>query len=80
VHGKLQYRVRWKGRDPATGQDYEPTWEPVANGTKALIESWQQQPPPEASASGRAEQSRVDLVRVGRFVSTSMACDEALRA
>jgi hypothetical protein len=60
VHGKLQYLVQWKGRNPATGQDYEPTWEPVANCTKALIEPWQQQHPPEASgsASGSAERSR----------------------
>jgi hypothetical protein len=59
INGKLQYLVQWKGRDPATGQDYEPTWEPVANCTNSLIESWQQQHPPaaSASASGSADSS-----------------------
>jgi hypothetical protein len=51
INGKLQYLIQWKGRDPATGQDYEPTWEPAANCTNALIESWQQQHPRAAGAS-----------------------------
>ncbi|KAF2826740.1 hypothetical protein CC86DRAFT_369916 [Ophiobolus disseminans] len=40
VGRKLQYLIQWKGTDPATGQDYLPTWEPEQNPNEDLLTSW----------------------------------------
>jgi hypothetical protein len=59
IRGKLQYLVQWKGRDPQTGKEYEPTWEPRENCTEALVVDWarQRSQQPDSSAGGSAESS-----------------------
>ncbi|KAF2025509.1 hypothetical protein EK21DRAFT_76254, partial [Setomelanomma holmii] len=39
---RLQYLIKWKGIDPNTGEDYEPTWEPEENPTAALLADWEE--------------------------------------
>jgi hypothetical protein len=36
------YRIRWEGTDPATGDPYEPTWEPHDFVTPALEAAWKE--------------------------------------
>jgi hypothetical protein len=55
---KLLFLVHWKGRDPQTGEEYDPTWEPEENCTKELVASWRQGQLERASASaGRSTES-----------------------
>ncbi|KAF1928223.1 uncharacterized protein M421DRAFT_420756 [Didymella exigua CBS 183.55] len=42
----LRYYIEWKGADPATGEQWAPTWERASNASEALRASW------------RAEQAR----------------------
>ncbi|KAF1847931.1 uncharacterized protein K460DRAFT_333448 [Cucurbitaria berberidis CBS 394.84] len=41
--GKRQYLIKWKGTDPATGQDYSPSWEPEEYANELLVVSWEQE-------------------------------------
>jgi hypothetical protein len=58
---KLLYLIQWKGVDPATGDEYLPTWEPEEHPTADLVAVWQQEKAARASTntSGRAQSSRV---------------------
>ncbi|KAH7071275.1 hypothetical protein BKA63DRAFT_419116 [Paraphoma chrysanthemicola] len=38
---KTQYLIQWKGIDPATGEEYQPSWEPEDNPTAALLAEWE---------------------------------------
>ncbi|KAH7079501.1 hypothetical protein FB567DRAFT_449438, partial [Paraphoma chrysanthemicola] len=41
VGKKTQYLIQWKGIDPATGEEYQPSWEPEDNPTAALLAEWE---------------------------------------
>jgi hypothetical protein len=43
LRGVKTYQIQWKGTDPKTGQDWEPTWEPEANANALLVASWEQE-------------------------------------
>tara|TARA_R110002003_G_scaffold1640_1_gene23350 strand:- start:1174 stop:5781 length:4608 start_codon:yes stop_codon:yes gene_type:complete len=60
VGKKLKYLIKWKGTDPATGEDYEPTWEPEENPTEALLAEWTEKKAQreEGSASATTEGSK----------------------
>lgn len=36
----LKYKIEWKGVDPATGKQWEPTWERASNAGESLVASW----------------------------------------
>jgi hypothetical protein len=56
---KLQYLIKWKGIDPATGDEYLPTWEPEEHPTADLVAVWQQEKAArDAGTSGGAGSSR----------------------
>ncbi|KAJ4377375.1 hypothetical protein N0V83_000200 [Neocucurbitaria cava] len=40
---KRQYLIKWKGIDPATGQEYPPNWETEDCANELLVESWEQE-------------------------------------
>jgi hypothetical protein len=62
-----EYYIKWKGTDPKTGQNWEPTWEPEANANALLVASWEQEKAQieasvrsirDGSGRGRSEQRR----------------------
>jgi hypothetical protein len=61
---KVLFLVHWKGRDPQTGKEYDPTWEPEENCTKELVASWRREQIQQASASASrsAESNRDERV------------------
>ncbi|KAL2197601.1 hypothetical protein P885DRAFT_35171 [Corynascus similis CBS 632.67] len=42
VRGRLLYKVDWAD-NPATGEQYEPTWEPAENVTEAAVADWERE-------------------------------------
>jgi hypothetical protein len=40
TRNKLEYKIQWEGTDPATGQNWAPTWEPASNVNEALLDEW----------------------------------------
>jgi hypothetical protein len=40
TRNKLEYKVQWEGTDPATGQNWAPTWEPASHVNEALLDDW----------------------------------------
>ncbi|KAK4105045.1 hypothetical protein N658DRAFT_521578 [Parathielavia hyrcaniae] len=42
VKGKLYYQVDWAD-NPATGERYDPTWEPAENVTEAAVADWERE-------------------------------------
>ncbi|KAF9691346.1 hypothetical protein EKO04_010666 [Ascochyta lentis] len=39
----LRYLIEWKGIDPATGEQWEPTWEGAKNASDSLRASWKKE-------------------------------------
>ncbi|UPX19862.1 uncharacterized protein EKO05_0010113 [Ascochyta rabiei] len=39
----LKYLIEWKGVDPATGEQWEPTWEAARNASDSLSASWKRE-------------------------------------
>lgn len=39
----LQYLIAWKGIDPATGEQWSPTWERFSNASESLRASWKEE-------------------------------------
>lgn len=37
---RTHYLIEWVGTDPATGNDWVPTWEPKANANDDLVREW----------------------------------------
>jgi len=71
VRGKLQYRIKWRGIDPATGDEYAPTWEPKENPTPDLVAAWEETKRATAGASAAAGPSRPKPVRKARVIESS---------
>lgn len=71
VRGKLQYRIQWRGIDPATGDPWAPTWEPKENPTPDLVAAWEETKRPPASASTSAGPSRPRPVQKARVIESS---------
>ncbi|KAL8287311.1 hypothetical protein RQP46_003763 [Phenoliferia psychrophenolica] len=40
-----QYLVEWEGINSATGEQWEPSWEPIGNGNAALVAAWKESQP-----------------------------------
>ena len=39
----FKYLIEWAGIDPATGKQWEPTWEKASNASESLRKSWEQE-------------------------------------
>lgn len=39
--GKKEYLIQWKGKDPKTGTNWNPNWEPEVNANAVLVASWE---------------------------------------
>ncbi|KAF2626567.1 hypothetical protein BU25DRAFT_449154 [Macroventuria anomochaeta] len=50
----LKYLVEWKGVDPTTGKQWEPTWERASNASERLRASWKREQARQAQEKERA--------------------------
>ncbi|KAH6042726.1 hypothetical protein HBI54_127750 [Parastagonospora nodorum] len=71
VRGKLQYRIKWKGIDPATGDEYVPSWEPKENPTPDLVAAWEERKRATTSASTAVGPVRPEPARKARVIESS---------
>ena len=58
VGRKIQYLIKWKRIDPATGEQYAPTWEPEQNPNAELLASWARAKALTAAVSAKSTGSR----------------------
>ncbi|KAL2152033.1 hypothetical protein VTH82DRAFT_5217 [Thermothelomyces myriococcoides] len=56
VNGRLLYKVDWAD-NPATGERYDPTWEPAENVTEAAIADWEREKRRQQSVAPKSSSS-----------------------
>jgi hypothetical protein len=73
--GAGNYLIKWAGKNPATGEPWDPSWEPKGGATQDLIQEWKEKKEQDPTIVGK-EGARLRAKMKSRAAKSSQVQDK----